>query len=280
MTHHIFVTRAGSGSIHDNEDEMKRDKRLIILTQSVKYCMKNETDRVRYSVLKKLSNNRLADLTAGQETDLGGTFDKYVVEFESRDEPKDRLIDRQKIRHKESYIIPNIQSIRNYFTKRNLINLIDETPTYFKAVEPRNYKKEKMSSYLVMGEIQEDINKAHIERKHKLYSVSYYYENGKPIFIEDHSGWEKDPAPFYEEDNFVSALKVKEHLRITKEMVVSPVLVTDPWRIHLIRPRNILVNEESLERLLAIGKDIISSDPTMPLGIAIEYNGRNTGSSS
>jgi hypothetical protein len=45
--------------------------------------------------------------------------------------------------------------------------------------------------------------------------------------------------------------------------------------IQLIRPKNknILVNEESLERLLSTGKGIISSDPTMPLGIAIEYKG-------
>ena len=278
MTYRRFVERAGSSSIHDNEKELLRDRRLIPLLECIKYCTRSRTDRIRYTQLKNLCNDKLADLTGGQETDMGGSFEKYIVKSESKDKPNNRLVERQKIRHKESYVIPNIQTIRNYFTKRNLINLIDETPTYFKAVESRNCENEKMSSSLVVGEIPEDKNKAPIVRKHKLHTVSYYYENGKPVFVEDHNGCEKDPAPFYTDDNYMSAFKVTEHIRIAKDMTVSPVLVTDPWTIHLIRPKNknIRVNEESLERLLSIGKDIISSDPTMPLGIAIEYNGQNT----
>jgi hypothetical protein len=281
MTHHRFVIRAGSSSIHDNEEELLKDRKLILPLECVKYCTRNESNRVRYTQLKKLSNDKLAELTVGQETDMGGSFENYIAEFESADEPHNRLVERQKISHKKSYIIPNIQNIRNYFAKRNLINLIDETPTHFKAIESRNCENEKMSSSLVIGEIPEDNNKAPIVREHKLYTVSYYYENGKPVFVEDRNGWEKDPAPFYEEGTYMSAFKVTEHLRIAKDMTVSPVLVTDPWSIYLIRPKNknILVNEESLEKLLSIGKSIISSDPTMPLGIAIEYNGYNTISS-
>jgi len=142
---------------------------------------------------------------------MGGSFEKYIVEFESTDEPNNRLIEREKVKHKRSYIIPNIQKIRNYLAKRNLINLIDESPTYFKAVEYRNYENEKMSSALVIGEIPEDKNNAPpTVRKHKLYTVSYYYENGKPVFIEGHDGWEKDPAPFYKEDDYMSAFSVTE----------------------------------------------------------------------
>jgi hypothetical protein len=117
-------------------------------------------------------------------------------------------------------------------------------------------------------------------KKHRLYTVSYYYENGKPVFVEDYNRWEKDPAPFYEEENFMSASRVQErmHFDKDKDMTVSPVLVTDPWSIHLIRPKskNILVNEENLKRLLSIGKRIGSTDPNMRFGIAMEYNGRIT----
>lgn len=278
MTHHRFITRAGRSSIHENEEELLKDRKLILPLECVKYCTKDETDRMRYTQLKKLSNNKLADLTGGQETDMGGTFEKYIVEFESTDEPDIRLVERQKIRHKESYIIPNIQRIRNYFEKRNLINLIDENPTSFKAVESGSYENEKMSSVLVMGEMPEDNNQAHIVRKHKLYTVSYYYENGKPVFVEGHNGWQKDPAPFYEESTYMPPFKITKQLHFAKDMIISPVLITDPWSVSLIQPKhkNILVNEENLERLLSIGKNIVSSDPTMPLGIAIEYNGHIT----
>jgi hypothetical protein len=150
MTYHKFVERAGSNSIHDNEEELLKDKKLILPLECVKYCTKNGTDRIRYTQLKKLCNDKLADLTVGQETDMGGSFEKYIVEFESVDEPNNRLVERQKISHKQSYIIPNNQRIRNYFAKRNLINLIDETLIYLKAVESRNFENEKMSSALVI----------------------------------------------------------------------------------------------------------------------------------
>jgi hypothetical protein len=129
MTNHRFVTRAGSRSIHDNEMELLKDRKLIVLLESIKYCTTNETDRIRYTQLKKLSNDKLADLTSGKETDLGGTFNKFIVEFESIDNPNDRLVERQKISYRETYVIPDLQRIRNYFKKRNLLNLIDESPT-------------------------------------------------------------------------------------------------------------------------------------------------------
>src|SRR5215204_737671 len=181
MTYHRFVTRESGDSIHDNEEELLKDKKLIILLESVKYCTKNKMDRIRYGQLKNLSNDKLANLTHGKDTDMGGSFEKYVVEFESLDDPDNRLVERLKIKHKVSYIIPNTQKIRNYFAKRNLINLIDGNPTSFKAVKVRNHEEGKLSSVLVMGEIPEDKNKIPVLKKHRLFSVSYYYENGKPV---------------------------------------------------------------------------------------------------
>ena len=66
-----------------------------------------------------------------------------------------------------------------------------------------------------------------------------------------------------------------ERIRFEKDMTVSPVLITDPWSVYMIKPKNknILVTEHSLERLLSIGKSMAASDPTMPFGIAIEVQG-------
>ena len=279
MTHHRFVTRATSESIHGNEEELVKDRKLIILLECVKYCTKNKIGRIRYGQLKNLSNDKLANLTNGKDTDMGGSFEKYIVEFESSEDPDNRLVERLKIKHKKSYIVPNIQKIRNFFANRNLINLIDGDPTSFKAVKVRNSEEGKLSSFRVMGEIPADKNKIPVLKKRKLFSVSYYYENGKPVFVEDHNMQEKDPAPFYEEDNFMSSSGAGERMHFDKDMTMSPALVTDPWSIHLIRPKgkSILVNEKNLKRLLSLGKSIVSNDPDTHLGIAIEYDPHITG---
>jgi hypothetical protein len=278
MTHHRFVTRASGDSVYDNDEELLKDKKLIVLLESIRYCTKNKKDRIRYGQLKYLSNDKLTNLTHGKNTDMGGSFEKYIVEFESTNEPAKRLVERQKIKHKESYIIPNIQAIRNHFSKRNLINLIDESSTSFKAAKTRNYENEKISSALVIGEIPKDKDKEPTVRKHRLYTVSYYYENGKPVFVEADDGREKDPAPFYEVENSMSAFMGTELIRFDKDTTLSPVLITDPWSVYMIKPKNrsILVTEDNLERLLSIGKSMASSDSTMSFGIVIEYKGHIT----
>ena len=267
MTHHRFVTRASGNSIHDNEEELLKHKKLIILLESIKYCTKNKIDRIRYGQLKNRSNDKLTNLTHGKDTDMGGSFEKYIVEFESTDDPAKRLVERQKIKHKESYIIPNIQGVRNYFEKRNLLNLIDDNSTSLKAAKIRNYENEKISCELVIGEIPEDKDKAPTERKHRLYTVSYYYENGKPVFVQADDGREKDPAPFYEGENSLPAFMGTERIRFEKDMTVSPVLITDPWSVYMIKPKNknILVTEHSLERLLSIGKSMEQVTQLCPL---------------
>ena len=195
MTHHKFVTRSGSRSVHDNEEELLKDKRLLVLLESFMYCTKNQTAKIRYTQLKKLCNNKLAHLTGGRETDFGGTFEKFILEFECIDNPNYRLVERQKIRHRESYIIPDIQRIRNHFAKRDLLNLIVESPTFFKATESKNHENKKLSSILGIGEIPEDGDKEPIVKEYKLYNISYYYDEGRPIFVENHD-LEEDSSPF------------------------------------------------------------------------------------
>jgi hypothetical protein len=47
------------------------DRKFIILQEVVKYCKGKNVDKIRYTHLKKLCNDRLSDLTAGHQTDLG-----------------------------------------------------------------------------------------------------------------------------------------------------------------------------------------------------------------
>jgi hypothetical protein len=100
------------------------DKRLIILQEAVRYCKEKNIDKIRYSVLKRLCNDRLSDLTDGHETDLGGNFEKYIVDLESNYEPSKSFLKRYKQSTRKSFIIPDIPKIINLLDKRDLNNLV------------------------------------------------------------------------------------------------------------------------------------------------------------
>lgn len=272
MTYFKFVTRASGESIQDNEENLLRYKGLIIPLESLKYCEKNKIDRIRHKVLKSLSNNKLASLTGGRETDFGGSFDKYIVKFESMDDSSNRLLERYKKSHKESYIIPNVQNIRNLLAKKGLSNLIDNEPTSWKEVKPNKSKNVNLGCIEVTGIIPDAGDEMPKLIEHKLYNVSYYYENGRPVFVRDINGWEKDPAPFYGDDD--TKYKVTEHMNTDRDMKASPIFISDPWKIHLIQPKqkNILLKDEIIKQLLSIGENIVLCNPTTHLGIAIDYN--------
>lgn len=111
MTNNKYVLRSTSYSLHDSEDKLLKDQGLILLLEATKYVQRNNTDRIRYSPLKELCNEKLAYLTRNLETDFGGKFENYIVKLESKLEPAKRFLVRDKIRRKESYIIPNIGKI-------------------------------------------------------------------------------------------------------------------------------------------------------------------------
>lgn len=58
-----FVLRSTSHSIENSEDRLFKDQGLIILLEVTKYVRRNKTDRIRYSHLKRLCNDKLAYLT-------------------------------------------------------------------------------------------------------------------------------------------------------------------------------------------------------------------------
>ena len=105
-----------------------------------------------------------------------------------------------------------------------------------------------------------------------MYTVSYYYENGKPVFVQADDGQGKESRPPFMKGRLLCPhLWEQNEYAFEKDMTVSPVLITDPWSVYMIKPKNknIVVTEHSLERLLSIVKSMASSDPTMPFGIAI-----------
>ena len=62
----------------EQEEQLKQDKGLIILIELTKYCEKNNIESIRYSELKRLSNDKLNEFTRGYQTDYGGAFDMYI----------------------------------------------------------------------------------------------------------------------------------------------------------------------------------------------------------
>jgi hypothetical protein len=152
-------------------------------------------------------------LTGNHETDFGGKFENYIVKFESKLEPAKRFLVRDKIRRKESYIIPNIGKIQKLFAKYNISNLFGEELVPYKIKGPileNKYSKQK-NHILLGGGFMLFRNPNELgftepystDGPHKLYRVSYYYENGSPVFVNGlcESDDEKDPVPFYEDKN-------------------------------------------------------------------------------
>jgi hypothetical protein len=100
-----------SSDLVNGEEELLKDKKLIILDEALKQYEKNNVNQMRYSELKNLCNNRLADLTNGDQTDFGGSFDKFVEYLESKEEPSKRLLRREKKSPKKTFIVLDVPKV-------------------------------------------------------------------------------------------------------------------------------------------------------------------------
>ena len=274
-----FVIRS-SGSIDDNDEELIRDKKLIILAEAVKYCENSDSIKIRYSELKSICNQRLAELTLGKEMDFGGSFEKYILYFEEEPKPT-RLIVRQKERSK-TYIIPNIQNIARLFEKKNISKSLDQTD-FFKGIGYENEDDNNPDPCIVEGTVpknEKSINELFLTceaRKHKVHVVSYYYKNGRPVFAEfpvsnsSIYSYAKDPAPFYENKfkNACSPAIVRKDSKTDQNLDGNSVLTSDPWNIYLFHSGDEKKNlkEEIIQQLLSIGKVIGSDDEVAPFKI-------------
>lgn len=283
-----FVIRS-SGSIDDNDEELIRDKKLIILAEAVKYCENNDSAKIRYSELKKLCNQRLSELTLGEETDFGGNFEKYILYFEEEPKPT-RLLDRQKGGAK-SFILPNIQNIAKLFEKKNISKSLDQRD-FFKGIGYENEDDSNPSSFVVEGMVsrnEKTINEMFLTgdaRKHRLHAITYYYKNGRPVFDEFPQSnssldtYAKDPMPFYESDKYKNSFLpsiIRKDVKSEQNPDCNSVLTSDPWNICLFypSPKKKSLKEQIIQQLLSIGKVIASEDEVAPFKIVLEYNGKS-----
>jgi hypothetical protein len=122
MTHFaLYTSEDEDNQVEEyDEDELKKHKELIILLESVRYCKTNNKDWIRYAVLKRNSNDKLAHLTGGLDVDFGGGFEHYVRKFEG-----EGLVERIKDDGK-TFIVPDDGKIGNWFEKLKLKPILEQ----------------------------------------------------------------------------------------------------------------------------------------------------------
>ena len=254
-----------------DEDELKEHKELIILLESVRYCKTNTTDRVQYAKLKRNSNDKLANLTGGRDTDFGGSFDHYICKFEEGYNRFGGLVVRFKDKGK-TFIIPDIEKIGNLFDKFKLRRVLEENATKPIFIEYDDSVSPLFSTFF-STDIPREGMLIHLFYPPGVYVARYYYKDGHPVFLQqirpDESGFgfsnNIDPYPFYKKTNY---LYKKD---ISKDETVS---VSDKWNISASVPNGYRkLDDESLHRLLKVGKKIASNDWAKPFKITIEYQG-------
>jgi hypothetical protein len=129
LTHFALYTSEDFGDNqaeeYDEDDELKKHKELIILLESVRYCKTNTTDRIQYAKLKRKSNDRLANLTGGEDVDFGGNFEHYIRKFEGEYNGFIGLVERIKDNGK-TFIIPDIGKIGSLFNKFKLKRVLEQ----------------------------------------------------------------------------------------------------------------------------------------------------------
>jgi hypothetical protein len=119
----------------DKKGILLQNKEMIILKEAVDYCANNQ-ERLRYTTLKKLSNESLSKLTEGKETDFGGNFENIIKRLE-KEVPNKRLLRRVKESSKKTFIIPEIDKINDLLGKRGLLDSSKEDISSYLPFEKR-----------------------------------------------------------------------------------------------------------------------------------------------
>lgn len=252
---------------YDEDDELKKHKELIILLESVRYCKTNTKDRIRYAELKRNSNDRLANLTGGKDTDFGGSFEHYIRKFEGDYNGFKGLVERLKDNGK-TFIIPDIGKIGRLFDKFKSKRVLEQN-----AAKPIFIEYDDSVSPLFSTDNPQEGKLMHLIHPPGVYLARYYYKDGHPVFLSqvrpNESGFgfsnRIDPYPFYKKTNYLYKKDISKD---------ETVFASDKWSISASVPggyRNL--DDDSLHRLLKVGKKIASNDRAKPFKITIEYQG-------
>jgi hypothetical protein len=223
-----------SSDLINGEEELLKVKKFIILDEALKQFEKNNANQIRYSELKKLCNNRLADLTNGDQTDFGGSFDKFIEYLESKEEPSKRVLRREKKSPKKTFIILDVPKVLSLLSKKGINNSEDSENDFVQSLGP-----------------PDDFSGMNIVRTE---------DKGGLVFFEY-----KRVSPTEEKGYNEPRCKMNN----SPALISYPwVIHTSSPNNESFR-----LDEESIQQLLLLGKAIASKDKTMPFKITLEYEG-------
>jgi hypothetical protein len=81
--------------------DLLNDKKLIIMLQAVQYCRAENINKIQYSNLKRLCNEKLSELTHGKTTDFGGQFEKLLIIMCGSEDINKKYLSRERESKKE-----------------------------------------------------------------------------------------------------------------------------------------------------------------------------------
>jgi hypothetical protein len=86
----------------------------MVLQQAVELCESKNVEKVRRSVLKRSCDEQLNEITNGDRTTFGGSFEHYIKKYSDPELlPNERLLTCEKEGNR-TFIIPNILGIKSF----------------------------------------------------------------------------------------------------------------------------------------------------------------------
>ncbi len=265
-----------TSDLENEREQLKKHPELTILLEAVQYCETLQVNRIRYSKLRQISNNRLASLTDGETTNFGGNFQNFISRFEKEYEHEVGLIKRVREGKSKTFVIPNIQKIMNLFRRINLSQLFEEealinSPIFIEyedsdlPSEGHNVDSDGKPYWRLIDTVYPP----------GVYTARYYYKNGHPVFLQPHdptSPFAKmDPDPFYKRTNYL----FQGNKSIKDDKKDSMVFISDQLEIRMNFLDNVplRLTECTILRLLRLKKHLISQYKGANFRLDLKYTG-------
>lgn len=102
-----------------NDVDLLNNKELIIMQESIKYCEENNTEKIRYSTLKRLCDDKLSVLSNGQIPEFGGQFENLVKRMHSTEDFHQRFLTRKKVSTKKTFIYPDVIKMKSHLIQKS-----------------------------------------------------------------------------------------------------------------------------------------------------------------
>jgi hypothetical protein len=117
----------------------RHDSTLIILIECAWYCKSHHVRDMGYSQLKSISNDKLNELTKGERSDFGGTFDTFIHSSHGRKFLHVKQVVKSVIvRKKKTRIRPKIPLIQKEVKNMQLEYLAKHDSTLFRFIAPED----------------------------------------------------------------------------------------------------------------------------------------------